>query len=65
MGGFCPEMLELKENSQFYGSEETFLFLLEPYQKKFSSTFMNRDFISTCKESFSMGSEKLFMLCYS
>lgn len=53
-------MLRIKNNSEFYGKDETFVFMLEPFQKKFGSTLMNTDFIYSCKDYFLMGSEKYF-----
>ena len=43
-------------NLRFY---YTFLFILEPYQKKFASTYMNTDRILSCKDYLMIGSDQL------
>lgn len=53
-------MLRINNNSEFYGKDEAFVFILEPFQKKFGSTLMNTDYIYSCKDYFLMGSEKYF-----
>jgi len=56
-------MLRLKPNTkEYYGSEETFLFILEPYEKKFPVTLENRDYLFTCKDYFLLGSDQYFLL---
>ena len=50
---------KIESNAPFYGSEDTFLFILEPYQKKFASTYMNTDRILSCKDYLMIGSDQL------
>ena len=51
-------MLKVQNDSKFYGTDETFLFILEPFQKKFESTLMNNDYLYSCKDYLLMGTEK-------
>lgn len=48
-------MLTLKENKKYYGSNETFVFVISPKQIKFDSTNENNNYIYCCLDYFSIG----------
>lgn len=57
-GAFVDVMFGInKTNSLYIGSRDSFVYVLEPYEKKFEASGLNEDYLRCETEYFSMGSE--------
>lgn len=57
-GAYSDCMLKLENQLDYYGGDESFIFLLEPKEVKFSSKLKNKCHIHSNLDYFSFGSGK-------